>query len=77
MRQATAAHIGRPMAILIDGEVVTTPTVRGAVSDSAWINGDYMRLLWTTRPGIIFLVTGAVLMVVGTIWARKTVKIDV
>ena len=43
----------------------------------AWINGDYMRLLWTTRPGIIFLVTGAVLMVVGTIWARKTVKIDV
>ena len=41
MRQATAAHIGRPMAILIDGEVVTAPTVRSAVSDSAWINGDY------------------------------------
>jgi hypothetical protein len=41
MRQATAAHVGRPMAILIDGEVVTAPTVRSAVSDSAWINGDY------------------------------------
>jgi tight adherence protein B len=42
-----------------------------------WINGSYMRLLWTTRPGIILLVTGAVLMLVGTIWARKTVRIDV
>jgi preprotein translocase subunit SecD len=41
MRRATAAHIGRPVAILIDGEVVTAPTVRSAVSDSAWINGDY------------------------------------
>jgi hypothetical protein len=41
MRQATAAHIGRPMAILVDGEVVTAPTVRSAVGDSAWINGDY------------------------------------
>ncbi len=41
MRQATAAHVGRPMAILIDGEVVTAPTVRSAVSDSAWINSDY------------------------------------
>jgi tight adherence protein B len=43
----------------------------------SWINWDYMRLLWTTRPGLIFLVTGAVLMVVGTIWANRTVKIDV
>jgi hypothetical protein len=44
MRQATAAHIGRPMAILIDGEVVTAPTVRSAVGDSAWINGDYTQV---------------------------------
>ena len=43
MRQATAAHIGRPIAILIDGGVVTAPTVRSAVSDLAWINGDYTR----------------------------------
>jgi len=41
MRQATAAHIGRPVAVLIDGEVVTAPIVRSAVSDSAWINGNY------------------------------------
>jgi preprotein translocase subunit SecD len=41
MRQATATHIGRPVAILIDGEVVTTPTVRSAISDSAVISGDY------------------------------------
>jgi preprotein translocase subunit SecD len=41
MRQATAAHIGRPVAILIDGGVVTAPTLRSTISDSAWINGDY------------------------------------
>jgi tight adherence protein B len=42
-----------------------------------WVNRSYMRLLWTTRPGIIFMVIGAVLMLVGAIWARKTVEIDV
>jgi tight adherence protein B len=42
-----------------------------------WINASYMRLLWTTRPGLIFLVVGLVLMTVGTIWARKLVRIDV
>jgi hypothetical protein len=41
MRQATATHIGRPVAILINGQVVTAPTVRSAIGDSAWINGDY------------------------------------
>jgi tight adherence protein B len=42
-----------------------------------WINTEYMRLLWTTRPGWFFMVSGAILMVIGAIWARKTVKIDV
>ena len=41
MRQATTAHLGRPLAILIDGHVVSVPTVRGAVSDSAVINGAF------------------------------------
>lgn len=41
MRQATASHLGRPVAILIDGEVMTAPTVRSAISDSAVISGDY------------------------------------
>src|SRR5207249_53083 len=42
-----------------------------------WVNGSYMRLLWTTRPGIILLVGGAVLMIAGAIWAKKMVRIDV
>jgi len=43
MRQATATHIGRPVAILIDGEVVSAPVLRSAISDSAVISGDYTR----------------------------------
>ena len=41
MREATANHAGRPLAILIDGEVVMAPTLRSAVSDSALISGDF------------------------------------
>ncbi len=41
MREATASHIGRPMALLIDGDVVLAPVVRSVVSDSAMITGDY------------------------------------
>jgi hypothetical protein len=43
MRQATANHVGRPVAILIDGVVVTAPTVRSAISDSAVISGNFTR----------------------------------
>jgi len=43
MRQATAIHLGHPVAILIDGEVVIAPIVRSAISDSAAITGDYTR----------------------------------
>lgn len=43
MRQATQGHIGRPMAILIDGRVVMAPTLRAPVSDSAMITGLYTR----------------------------------
>jgi hypothetical protein len=39
MLQATTAHLNRPMAILIDGEVVMAPTIRAPISDSATING--------------------------------------
>ena len=35
--------LGRPLAILIDGEVVTAPVVRGPISTSALISGDYTR----------------------------------
>ncbi len=41
MRQATASHVGRPVAILIDGDVVTAPVLRAPISTYAVINGDY------------------------------------
>jgi hypothetical protein len=41
MRQATADHVGRPVAILIDGEVVATPVVRSPISTSGVISGDF------------------------------------
>ena len=41
MHQATTDHIGRPLAILIDGRVVSVPTLRSPISDSAAINGAY------------------------------------
>jgi hypothetical protein len=43
MRQATTDHLGRLVAILIDGAVVTAPVVRSPISDSAVISGDYTR----------------------------------
>jgi hypothetical protein len=43
MRRATANHIGRPLAVLIDGEVVTAPVLRSPISTSAVISGDYTR----------------------------------
>jgi hypothetical protein len=43
MREATANHVGRPAAILIDGEVVMAPTVRVPIGASAVIDGDYSK----------------------------------
>ena len=43
MREATAGHIGRPMAVLVDGVVVVAPVVRTVVSASAVISGQYTR----------------------------------
>jgi hypothetical protein len=43
MRQATASHVGRPMAILIDGDVVMAPVVREPVSKSAVITGNFTK----------------------------------
>jgi preprotein translocase subunit SecD len=43
MRRATAMHLGRPVAILIDGRVVMAPLVRSPVSESAVITGDFTR----------------------------------
>jgi hypothetical protein len=43
LRQATMAHVGRPVALVIDGDVVMAPVVRGAIGDSAVISGHYTR----------------------------------
>jgi len=43
MQAATAGHIGRPVAILIDGRVVLAPTLRAIIADSAVITGSYTR----------------------------------
>lgn len=43
MRQATSSHIGRPMAILIDGRVVMAPVLRSLIADSAVITGNFTR----------------------------------
>jgi hypothetical protein len=43
MQTATAGHLGKPMAVLIDGKVVMAPTVRSAISALAEINGDLTR----------------------------------
>jgi preprotein translocase subunit SecD len=43
MDRATRAHLGRPLAILLDGRVVSAPTVRSAIGESALIHGDYSR----------------------------------
>ena len=43
LREATSAHAGRPLAILLDGRVVLAPIVRSPISDSAVISGSYTR----------------------------------
>ena len=41
--QATRNHIGRSVAILIDGQVVASPSVKSAIRSSAEINGNFTR----------------------------------
>ncbi|MBI3492220.1 MAG: hypothetical protein HY047_10635 [Acidobacteria bacterium] len=43
MFRATRGHVGRPLAILVDGEVVSTPVVRDPIRTSAVIDGHYTR----------------------------------
>jgi preprotein translocase subunit SecD len=43
MRAATASHIGKLVAILLDGRVVMTATVREPIAKSAVISGDLSR----------------------------------
>jgi hypothetical protein len=43
MRQATTNHIGKPVAILIDGDVVMAPTVKSPIGAAAMITDDFTR----------------------------------
>ena len=43
MRAATAGHIGKPVAILLDGQVVMAPVVKASLGASAVITGNFTR----------------------------------
>jgi hypothetical protein len=43
MARASGSHVGRPLAILIDGEVVMAPVIRSAIGASAVISGRFTR----------------------------------
>ena len=52
--RATQGHTGRPVAVLIDGEVVMAPVVKSPMSTAAIITGDF------TRREVERIVTGIV-----------------
>jgi hypothetical protein len=41
--QATHSHIGKPLAILIDGKLVAAPVLRSPIATSAVINGNFTK----------------------------------
>lgn len=43
MRRATENHVGRPVAILIDGDVVAAPIVRDPIGTSAQIDSNFTK----------------------------------
>jgi hypothetical protein len=43
MLRATQNHLGRPLAILVDGEVIAAPVVRSPSSTSGIISGNFTR----------------------------------
>jgi len=43
MRRATEAHIGKPLAILLDGQVIMAPVVRSSVGGAAMLTGHYTK----------------------------------
>ena len=43
MREATGMHIGKPIAILLDGQVVMAPVLRSPIDTSAEITGGFTK----------------------------------
>jgi protein TonB len=39
MSSGTAAHLGRPVAIMLDGSVISAPTLKSPIGDNAVISG--------------------------------------
>lgn len=42
-RAATGNHIGKPVAILIDGQVVVAPALRATIGGSAVVSGNFTK----------------------------------
>ena len=43
LTEATKIHLGRPIAILLDGKVIAAPTLRSTIRGGAVISGDFTR----------------------------------
>jgi preprotein translocase subunit SecD len=43
LRAASPRHAGKPLAIVLHGEVVIAPVVRSVMTDTAFINGDFTK----------------------------------
>jgi bla regulator protein BlaR1 len=43
LAEATKIHVGRPIAILLDGRLISAPTLRSMIRGSAVITGDFTR----------------------------------
>ena len=43
LRAATASHVGKPIAIMINGRVASAPVLTAPISDSAMISGSFTR----------------------------------
>jgi preprotein translocase subunit SecD len=41
MASATAKHVGKPLAIIVNGDVIAAPTVRAQIGSEAMITGDF------------------------------------
>jgi tight adherence protein B len=41
------------------------------------VNPEYISLLWTTGIGLGMLIGGIVMLVIGILWMRKVVQIEV
>jgi len=43
LREATRQHVGRPVALVIDGIVAMAPTVRSEIGELGRLTGNYSR----------------------------------